>query len=91
MIPMIMKMRVAEEGKRHFGFFFPVFLVWIIVTILLIALLPLILIAAIVTWRSGPGRLLLIAYPIFFSVLFQLSGLHIEIKNFQRELLIHFQ
>jgi hypothetical protein len=91
MMPMIMRMRVYEEGKRTFRFFFPVILIWIIVAALMIVLLPLVLIAALVTWRSGPGKLLLIAYPIFFSVLFELSGLHIEIVNLKRELLIHFQ
>ena len=91
MIPMIMKMRIQEEGKRTFGFFFPIILVWIIVTALMIALLPLVLIAALVTWRSGPGRLLLMAYPMFFSVLFQLSGLHIEIGSLRKEFLIHFE
>jgi hypothetical protein len=84
-------MRVYEEGKRRFRFFFPVILIWIIAAALLIVLLPLVLIAALVTWRSGPGKLLLIAYPIFFTVLFRLSGLHIEIGNLKKELLIHFQ
>ncbi|MCX6578457.1 MAG: hypothetical protein NTV82_18980 [Candidatus Aminicenantes bacterium] len=91
MIPMIMKMRVYEEGKRPFRFFFPVILIWIIVAALMIVLLPLVLIAALVTWRNGPGKLLLISYPIFFTALFQLSGLHIEIGNLKRELLIHFE
>jgi hypothetical protein len=91
MIPMIMKMGVHEEGKRSFRFFFPVILIWIIIAALLIVLLPLVLIAAMVTWRSGPGKLLLLAYPIFFSVLFQLSGLYIQIGNLKRELLIHFE
>jgi len=91
MIPMIMKMRVYEEGKRAFRFFFPVILIWIIVAALMIVLLPLVLIAALVTWRSGPGKLLLIVYPIFFTVLSELSGLHIEIGNLKRELLIHFE
>jgi hypothetical protein len=91
MIPIIMTLRIYEEGKRKFRFFFPVILIWIIVAALLIVLLPLVLIAALVTWRSGPGKLLLIAYPIFFSVLFELSGLHIEIGNLKKELLIHFE
>jgi len=91
MIPMIMKMRIYEEGKRSFRFFFPVILIWIFVAALLIVLSPLVLIAALITWRSGPGKLLLFAYPIFFSVLFQLSGLHVEIGNLKRELLIHFE
>jgi len=91
MMPMIMRLRVHEEGKRPFRFFFPVILIWIIVAALLIVLLPLVLIAALVTWRSGPGKLLLIAYPIFFTALFQLSGLHIEIGNLKREFLIHFE
>jgi hypothetical protein len=91
MIPMIINMRIYQEGKRKFRFFFPVILIWIIVAALLIVLLPLVLIAALITWRSGPGKLLLIAYPIFFTVLFQLSGLHIEIGNLKRELLIHFE
>jgi hypothetical protein len=68
-----------------------VILIWIILAALLIVLLPFVLLAVLLTWRRGPGRMLLLFYPMTASVLWNLSGLHIETKNSTDELLIDFQ
>jgi len=89
MIPMLMRLKVSRNPNRH-GVLLPVFLVWILLFALMIVLLPLVLIAALLTWRSGQGKWLLLTYPLLISVLFHLSGLHIEVENREQNILIAF-
>ena len=91
MLPILMHFRVRKDGNRPFGFYFPIILIWIILAALLIILFPFVLLAAILTWRRGPGRMMLLIYPMMASLLWHLSGLHIETKNVENEILIDFQ
>jgi hypothetical protein len=91
MLPFFMHFRIRKDGRRPFGLYFPVILVWIILAALLLVLLPFVLLAAAITWRRGPGRFLLLVYPMTASVLWHLSGLHIETGNVENEILIDFQ
>jgi len=91
MLPILMHFRIRKDGHRAFGFFFPIILIWIILAALLIILFPFVLSAAILTWRRGPGRMLLLVYPMMATVFWHLSGLHIETKNVENEILIDFQ
>jgi uncharacterized SAM-binding protein YcdF (DUF218 family) len=89
MIPMLMRLKIGRKPDRY-GLLLPVFLVWILLFALMIILLPVVLIAALFTWRSGQGKFLLLIYPMLISVLFQLSGLHIEIGRSGENVLIAF-
>jgi hypothetical protein len=90
MLPMVMRFKIRQAGRRGFGFYFPIILIWILAGVLLIALFPFLLLAALITWRRGPGFALLLVYPMFFSILWHLGGLHIETKNAENEVLIDF-
>jgi len=81
MIPMIMRVDVRSTEERGVRFFFPVILVWIIAFALLIAVFPLVLIAALCTLHRGPGFRLLLVYPIAFGAVFALSGLRVDIAS----------
>ena len=91
MFPMFMRLRVASADRKPFRLWFPVILVWIILFALMILVFPFVLLAALITWRRGPGRMLLWSYPLLIAVLWRLSGLHIETKDARNELLIDFQ
>ncbi len=90
MLPMIMKMRVAGESGKRFSLVFPIILVWILLFALLLVLLPLVLLAAILSAPWGPGFRLLLVYPLLVAVLFNLSGLHIDVRDARHELYLHF-
>jgi len=90
MLPIMMHLRVRQAGRRGFGFFFPIIIIWIILAALLLVLLPFMLLAAILTWRRGPGRFLVLLYPMLASILWNLSGLHVETKDAENEFLISF-
>lgn len=89
MIPLFMRLRVGRNPKKH-GLLLPVFLVWILLFALMLVLLPLVLLAALITWPSGQGKWLLLTYPLLISVLFHLSGLHIEVEQADQNILIAF-
>jgi hypothetical protein len=81
MIPMIMRLDIRKQDRRGVWLLFPVILVWIIAFAFLIAVLPLVLVSALVTFRRGPGTRLLLFYPAFFSAVFALSGLRVDIAS----------
>ncbi|MDH4272305.1 MAG: hypothetical protein OEW18_10080 [Candidatus Aminicenantes bacterium] len=89
MIPIFMRLRIGRNPDKY-GLLLPVFLVWVLLFALMIILLPFVLIAALFTWRSGQGKLLLLTYPLLVSVLFTLSGLHIEVVSRKENVLIAF-
>jgi len=89
MIPMLMRLKVGRKPDRY-GLLLPVFLVWILLLALMVVLFPFVLIAALFTWTSGQGKGLLLTYPLLISVLFHLSGLHVEIEHKEQNILIAF-
>jgi hypothetical protein len=89
MIPFFMRLKIGRKPNSK-GVLLPVFLAWILLLAVMIILLPFVLIAAPFTWRSGRGKLLLLAYPMTLSSLFQLSGLQIEIGRSEQNVLIAF-
>jgi hypothetical protein len=81
MIPMIMRVDIRNQDQKGVWLFFPVILVWIIAFAFLIAVLPLVLVAALVTLPRGPGVRLLLLYPVLFAAVFALSGLRVDVAS----------
>jgi uncharacterized membrane protein YhaH (DUF805 family) len=81
MIPFCMSLDVGNQDGRRVRLFLPVILLWVIVFVLLIVALPFVFIAALATRRRGPGFALLAFYPVFFTMLFALSGLRVDIAS----------
>jgi hypothetical protein len=90
MIPILMRLHVRQRESRGFRFWFPVIIVWIILFAVMAALFPLMLLAALLTWHRGPGKWLLLIYPMLFSILWRLSGLHVHVESRENGLLIDF-
>jgi hypothetical protein len=81
MIPMIVRLDVRKHDQRGVRLFFPVIVLWIVAFALLIAALPFVLVAALATFRRGPGTRLLLFYPAVFTAVFSLSGLRVDIAS----------
>lgn len=90
MLPMIVRFKVKEPGRRGFGLWFPVIVIWILLAALMLVLLPFMLLAALVTLRRGPGARLLLVYPLLVSVLWNLGGLTIDVDQKESAFLIDF-
>jgi hypothetical protein len=81
MISTIMSLDIHGDEGRGVRLYFPVILIWLIAFALLIAVLPLVLIAALVTMGRGPGLRLVRFYPAFFMMVFASSGLLIDVAD----------
>jgi hypothetical protein len=87
---MIVRFKVKEPGRRGFGLWFPAIVIWILLAALMLVLLPFMLLGALVTWGRGPGPRLLLVYPLLVSVIWNLSGLTVDLDDKDRALLIDF-
>jgi hypothetical protein len=90
MLPMIVRLKIKEPGRRGFGLWFPAIVIWILLAALMLVLLPVLLLAALITWPQGPGPRLLLIYPLLASILWNLGGLTIDVDQKGRVLLIDF-
>ncbi len=81
MIPMIMKIHIEERGKKGIRLWLPMFLIWILLAVVLVVLSPIFLLAGIVAWFRGYGKVFLFAFPMLFSVLWAMAGLRIDIED----------
>ena len=87
---MLIRFKIKEPGRRGFGLWFPVIIIWVLLAALMLVLLPVLLLAALVTWRRGPGPSLLLVYPLLASVLWNLGGLTVDVDQKDRAFLIDF-
>ncbi|MDD8025138.1 MAG: hypothetical protein PHI34_01400 [Acidobacteriota bacterium] len=90
MLPMIVRFKVKQPGRRGFRLWFPVILIWLILAALMLVLLPFLLLAALITMWNGPGFRLLLIYPLLAAVLWNLGGLTIDVDQKESALLIDF-
>jgi len=81
MIPLLIKLRVRGKNQRRFGIWLPLFLVWLIVLPLLAIPAPFVLVAALILWPGGKGRFVLYSYAAIFSLIFNMSGLKLDIQS----------
>ena len=79
MIPLFLQLRVKQRNNRVFGIWVPIFLLWLILLPLLAAFSPLIFLIALILWKKGKGRLILFSYIGIFALIFNLSGLKLDI------------
>ncbi len=91
MIPLFVRLRVRKNGRKVVGLWFPIILVLIPVILLLAALFPIVLVAALLASLGGYGGMVLRSYALVFTVLFLLSGLRIEVEDAANEVAIILQ
>ena len=79
--PYLLKLQVHNR-EHDFALYLPLFLIWPVVLIFLLAvfliLLPFAALALIFTWRWGWLRSLILAWPLLFRLFGQLPGLEID-------------
>ncbi len=88
MIPLIMRIHIVEENKKKVGLILPLFLAWILLLPFIIILTPFVLLAALILWPSGYGKVILGIGPALFSVISALSDLHIHVEKPDSRVLI---
>lgn len=91
MPPVWLRLRIRRPGRRNVSLWLPVILVWVLLAALMLILLPFALLFALLTAGRGPGPRLLLAYPLLWSVIWHLSGLHVETRDADTDVLFSFQ
>jgi len=81
MIPVLFRFKLKQKEKRPVRLWLPLFLIWLVIIPLSVALGPFVLVVACSVKRKGYGRLLIYFYPLLFSALWALSGLSVEIEG----------
>ena len=74
--PCLMHVRIHNE-EHNFGLWLPLFLAWLILAALLLAILPILLILLIVALPFGWGEFMLLLGPRFYIILCALRGLKV--------------
>ena len=77
--PLIMRIKIRNNDTK-FGLWLPLFLIFPLVAIFMIALAPLALLAALIVLPFGYARTVLCA-PALFSVFCAMRGLEVDIVN----------
>jgi hypothetical protein len=91
MIPIFLKLHIYERNKNKIKLFIPLICIWILVAAIMIALSPLILIAALISWPLGYGRSLLLIGPRLFTVIGALSGLVVQVEGSDEKVYIYIK
>jgi len=81
MIPLILKLRIKDKNQKRFGIWLPLFLIWLIILPLLALPAPFVLLAALILWPGGKGRLVLYSYAAIFNLICNMSGLKVDIQS----------
>jgi hypothetical protein len=90
MMPMLLKFRLPRREKKPLTLYFPIFLVWLLLLAIGIALSPLLILIGILTWCSGYGKMFILALPMFFSVLWHLKGLMVDVESHESTFYLSF-
>jgi hypothetical protein len=78
--PCLLHLRIHNE-EHNFGIWLPLFLAWLILAVLILALLPIFLILLIVALPFGWGEFMLLLGPRFYNILCALRGLKVDIDR----------
>ena len=91
MIPVYMNIIVVNNNEKKIKIFFPLIFLWVILFALLIILAPLVLVLSVILWKKRLGRILLLAYPMAFSVINSFSGLVVHVERSDKRILINIK
>ena len=78
--PMLMHIKIKNKNTK-FGLWLPLFLLFPIALVIFIILSPLILIAIIVLWHTGWGKLALFSLNAAFIACWSLRGLKVDVQG----------
>jgi len=81
MIPMLLKIKIPRKNKQPVNLYLPLFIAWLILLPILILFLPFYLVMLMICMSKGFGRLALLFFPMFFSILWNLRGLKVDVKD----------
>lgn len=88
--PLLMRLKTIDRD-HHVNLWLPLFLVWILLLAIAIALSPIVCILAIILWPFGWGETLVLLGPALYRIVCSLRGLSIDIRKPNQVVLIYFK
>jgi hypothetical protein len=85
--PMLMHIKIHNKNT-NFGIWLPLFLLFPVVLVLFLILSPFILIAVIILWHKGWGKLVLFSLVAAFVACWSLKGLKVDVQEPNERVLI---
>ncbi len=80
MKPLILIFYIERKSSRDLKLWLP-FFIWLIAVLLVILLSPLVLVAALILWPAGKGKLTICLIPLLFRIIGCTSGLNSDIET----------
>ncbi len=80
--PLLMRLKVSDR-ERDVDLWLPLFLAWVILLVLAIALSPLTLFLIIILWPTSWGKFILLAPANLYRVLAALKDLQVDVNKKQ--------
>ena len=89
--PLLLRLDISKtEGHRHTVLWLPIFLAWLVLAAIFIALSPLIILIALIAMFFGWGTTVLLFIPLVFNLICHLHGLEVNVEKKDRVILISF-
>jgi hypothetical protein len=89
---LLLRMEISRpEVKGHNVFWLPVFLAWIVLAAIFLALLPLIVFIALVALFFGFGKSVVLFVPLICNCICNLHGMEINIESKDRIMVLSFR
>lgn len=90
--PLVMHLDISRpEPHGHTVLWLPIFLAWLILAAILLALSPLILLVALVAFFFGWGKTVLLFVPLVCNCICALRGLEVDVEKKDSTLFISFK
>jgi hypothetical protein len=87
--PMLLHLRFPA-GQGTCSLWLPFFLLYPLLLVLTLIALPFVLLAALIRWTMGKSCRLLLVPIYFWSVIFRLHGLKVDIEQGRHNILVEF-
>jgi hypothetical protein len=81
MTPHWLKIKIPRPDGEPLNLYFPMLIIWILLTLIMLIFLPFILLFYLFFWFKWYGKLAIMLFPMLFSLIWQLKGLQIDIKD----------
>jgi len=88
--PMILQVAVGKRDGK-FKLWLPLFLLFPLLLVLMVAATPFLLLAALLLWSFGLSRPFIFAIPVFLGILWALRGLEVDVTDKKEKVFISFK
>lgn len=90
--PLLLRLDIARsQCPRHTVLWLPVFIAWIILAAIFIALSPLIILATLIAVPFGWGKTVLLLVPLVCNVICNLHGLEVNVEKKDSTIFLSFK